>query len=114
MLLVSVGTGTAAKADDALRPDDMNLPYSAKSIPAALMSAALNEQDLLCRVFGSCRHGAVIDREVKDLIDGDGDDRLGLPGDRMFTYMRYNAELSTAGLTALGLPKIRPEDVQKM
>ncbi len=32
----------------------------------------------------------------------------------MFTYVRYNAELSTAGLAALGLPEIRPEDVQKM
>jgi hypothetical protein len=116
MLLVSVGTGTAAKADDMLRPGDMNLLYNAKSIPAALMSAALNEQDLLCRVFGRCRHGAGIDREVENLIDvkGDAAERLGLPGDRMFTYMRYNAELSAAGLTALGLPKIRPEDVQKM
>jgi uncharacterized protein len=115
MLLVSVGTGTAAKADDTLRPGDMNLLYNAKSIPAALMSAAHNEQDLLCRVFGRCRHGAPIDREVGDLIDnGDGVDRPGLPGERMFTYMRYNAELSAAGLAALGLPDIRPEDVQKM
>ena len=32
----------------------------------------------------------------------------------MFTYMRYNAELSKKGLTDLGLPEIRPEDVQKM
>jgi hypothetical protein len=113
MLLVSVGTGTAAKADDALRPGDMNLLYNAKSIPAALMSAALNEQDLLCRVFGRCRHGAPIDREVGDLI-GRGDDEPGLPGEPMFTYMRYNAELSAAGLAALELPDIRPEDVQKM
>ena len=113
MLLVSVGTGTAAKADDALRPGDMNLLYNAKSIPAALMSAALNEQDLLCRVFGRCRHGAAIDREVGDLIRK-GDDEPGLPGERMFTYMRYNAELSSAGLAALGLPDIRPADVQKM
>jgi patatin-like phospholipase/acyl hydrolase len=113
MLLASVGTGTAAKSDDTLRPGDMNLLYNAKSVPAALMSAALNEQDLLCRVFGRCRHGAPIDREIGDLIDT-GDDKSGLPGERMFTYLRYNAELSGAGLTALGLPEIRPEDVQKM
>jgi hypothetical protein len=112
-----VGTGAAAKADDALRPDDMNLVYNAKSIPAALMSAALNEQDLLCRVFGRCRHGAAIDREVADLIDGEDSedgDRLGLPGDRKFTYMRYNADLSRDGLDALGLTEIEPENVQKM
>jgi uncharacterized protein len=110
MLVVSVGTGAAPKADDTLRPGDMNLLYNAKSIPAALMSAALNEQDLLCRVFGRCRHGAEIDREVGDQIDED----MGLPGERMFTYMRYNAELTTKGLADLGLSKIRPESVQKM
>jgi hypothetical protein len=114
MLLVSVGTGTAAKADDTLRPDEMNLLYNAKSIPAALMSAALNEQDLLCRAFGRCRHGAEIDREVGDLIEPDRGDRPGLPGNRLFTYLRYNADLSKEGLDALGLAKIQPEDVQKM
>lgn len=113
MLLVSVGTGAAAKADDKLQPGDMNLLYNVQSIPAALMSAALNEQDLLCRVFGRCRHGAEIDREVGDVI-GKGRDEPGLPGERMFTYMRYNADLSAAGLKKLGLPDIRPEDVQKM
>ncbi len=30
----------------------MTLLYNASSIPAALMSAALHEQDFLCRVFG--------------------------------------------------------------
>lgn len=33
----------------------MNLLYNAGSIPSALMYAALNEQDLLCRAFGACR-----------------------------------------------------------
>ncbi|MDH6247508.1 patatin-like phospholipase family protein [Mycobacterium sp. OTB74] len=114
MLLVSVGTGTAAKSDDTLRPGQMNLLYNAKSIPAALMSAALNEQDLLCRVFGRCRHGEQIDRELGYLIDGKDTDPAGLPGERMFTYMRYNADLSKAGLMEIGLPKVRPEDVQKL
>ena len=117
MLLVSVGTGTAPKEDDRLRPNDMNLVYNAKSIPAALMSAALNEQDLLCRVFGRCRHGGIIDRELGDLINpepGRPDREPGLPGQRMFTYIRYNAELTTDGLAELGLPDIRPENVQKL
>jgi hypothetical protein len=116
LLLVSVGTGTAPKADGNLEPRDMNLLYNAKSIPAALMSAALNEQDELCRVFGHCRHGAIIDREIGDLIERDTDPekRCGLPGERMFTYVRYNAELTSEGLKGLGLEKIRPEDVQKM
>lgn len=61
-------------------------------------------------MFGRCRHGATIDREVRDLADHD----LGLPGERMFTYMRYNAELTAEALTVLGLPVIRPDDGQKM
>jgi hypothetical protein len=40
-------SSAAPKADDTLRPGDMNLLYNMKSVPAALMSAALNEQDLL-------------------------------------------------------------------
>lgn len=109
LLLVSVGTGMSPKADDHLRPGDMNLLFNASSVPAALMYAALNEQDLLCRVFGRCRHGAPIDREVGDLMQGEG-----LLKDRLFSYVRYNAELSRRGLDELGLSDVVPENVQKL
>lgn len=110
LLLVSVGTGTAPKEDDRLRPGDMNLLFNVSSVPAALMAAALHEQDMLCRIFGNCRHGAVIDREVGDMLGpADG---LGTP--RLFSYVRYNAELTRTGLTALGLPDIEPGRVQKL
>ncbi|MGK8522637.1 patatin-like phospholipase family protein [Nocardia asteroides] len=110
MLVVSVGTGTAPKSDDRLRAGDMNLLFNIPSIPAALMAAALHEQDMLCRVFGRCLHGAVIDREVGDLM-GPAD---GLPGERHFTYLRYNAELTESGLAALGLAGIDPRRVQRL
>jgi uncharacterized protein len=109
LLLVSVGTGRSPKADDHLRPGDMNLVFNAGSVPAALMYAALNEQDLLCRVFGRCRHGAPIDRELGDQMHGSG-----LLKDRLFSYVRYNAELSRSGLDDLGLADVEPEDVQRM
>jgi patatin-like phospholipase/acyl hydrolase len=109
MLVVSIGTGTAPKADDSLRPGDMNLLFNATSVPAALMSAALHEQDFLCRVFGRCRHGALIDREVGDLKTSSG-----ISDHRLFTYIRYNAELTRSGLDALGLPDIRPEHIQRL
>jgi hypothetical protein len=32
----------------------------------------------------------------------------------LFTYLRYDADLSTAGLLALGLPQFEPEQVQKL
>jgi hypothetical protein len=109
LLVVSVGTGTSPKADDHLRPGDMNLLFNASSVPAALMYAALNEQDLLCRVFGRCRHGAPIDREVGDLMAG-----AGVLEQRLFSYVRYNVELSRPGLERLGLSGIRPDDVQRL
>ncbi len=88
----------------------MNLIYNAGSLPSALMYAALNEQDTLCRVFGKCLAGDELDREVGDLIGAKGP--VG-PG-KLFTYVRYNAELSADGLKALGLEDIKPEDVQKL
>ena len=109
LLLVSVGTGTCPKANDHLRPGAMNLLYNANSMPAALMDAALNEQDLLCRVFGRCRHGAPIDLEVGDLMGGQG-----LLEKRLFSYVRYNAELSRRGLDDLELHDVVPEHVQRL
>jgi hypothetical protein len=109
LLLVSVGTGTSPKANDHLRPDAMNLIFNANSVPAALMYAALNEQDLLCRVFGRCRHGAPIDMEVGDLMNGQG-----LLENRLFSYVRYNPDLSRRGLNDLGLDDVVPDAVQRI
>jgi hypothetical protein len=110
MLVVSIGTGTSPQANADLDPNEMNLLYNAGSIPSALMYAALNEQDMLCRVFGKCLAGDALDREVGTLVGAKGP--VG-PG-KLFTYVRYNAELSPAGLQALGLPDIDPENVQKL
>jgi hypothetical protein len=109
LLLVSVGTGTSPKANDNLRPGAMNLIFNANSVPAALMYAALNEQDLLCRVFGRCRHGAPIDMEVGDLMHGQG-----LLEKRLFSYVRYNPDLSRRGLDDLGLHDVVPDAVQRI
>ena len=77
MLIVSVGTGTAPNVNSGLDPDDMNLLYNASTIPSALMFAAQNEQDLLCRVFGKCLAGDPIDREIGDLLGSAGPLRAG-------------------------------------
>jgi uncharacterized protein len=109
MLLVSIGTGTSPKANQDLAPEDMNLIYNATSIPSALMFAALNEQDLLCRIFGDCRHGDVLDREVGTLIG-----KKGPVDPKLFTYVRYNAELTREWLDEHGLDHVSPRDVQRM
>jgi uncharacterized protein len=72
MLIVSVGTGTSPYVRAGLEPNEMNLLFNATTIPSALMFAALNEQDLLCRVFGDCRVGDSLDREIGDLMGSAG------------------------------------------
>lgn len=119
MLVVSVGTGTSPNANADLAPGEMNLLYNASSIPSALMFAAANEQDFLCRVFGDCRSGDPLDREVGDLIPPaaplpDGREASWPVQPKLFTYMRYNAELTSDGLTKLGVGHIVPAHVQEM
>lgn len=109
MMVVSIGTGTSPRANLDLAPGDMNLIYNATSIPSALMYAALNEQDLLCRIFGDCRYGAPLDREVGDLIG-----KRGPAEQKLFTYVRYNAELTAEWLNQHGLSRINPKDVQAL
>jgi len=93
----------------------MNLLFNATTIPSALMFAALNEQDLLCRMFGKCLVGDILDLEVDSMVDGEGTTGSGGPVDpKLFTYLRYNAELTASGLTALALGNIDPRDVQKL
>ncbi len=109
LLIVSVGTGTSPDANKDLAPDECNLLYNVTSIPAALMFAALNEQDLLCRAFGKCLAGDPLDREIDTLIG-----KKGPVSPKLFTYMRYNAELTIQGLNEMGLGDIAPKDVQKL
>ena len=73
------------------------------------MAAALHEQDFLCRILGKCLAGDLLDSEVGTVI------RQGVPNvPKLFTYARYNAELSREGLDALGLDHINPVHVQQM
>ena len=111
LLLVSVGTGSAANANEGLLPGEMNLIYNASTIPSALMFAAANEQDMLCRIFGDCLAGDELDREIGDLV---GDSSRGAGQDKLFSYARYNGDLSRIGLADLGVGHLDPAKVQKM
>ena len=111
MLLVSVGTGASPDANPQLQVSEMNLMYNASRIPSALMAAANRQQDFLCRMFGKCLHGPRIDSEIGTMTvpeEGGGIDP------KLFTYVRYNVDLSQPGLNALGLSGIMAADVQKM
>lgn len=113
LLIVSLGTGTSPDANKNLGPSDMNLLYNAKSLPSALMLGALNEQDLLCRAFGNCLCGDELDMELGDLIDPAGELRRPV-NSPLFTYVRYNAQLTREGLDRLGLKSTDPQKVQKL
>jgi patatin-like phospholipase/acyl hydrolase len=98
LLLVSVGTGYHPNADENLRLSRLHVLHNVRSVPSALMFAASVQQDVLCRVFGRCLAGGEIDGEIGD-VRGER-----TPGDRdLFTYLRYNADLSSDGLQTLGL-----------
>lgn len=109
ILLVSIGTGNAPNANKNLKPREMNILYNATSIPSALMFAAQNQQDLLCRMFGKCLVGSPLDREIGDMIG-----QKGPLEKRLFTYLRYDADISQEGLNELGLSEIQALDIQKM
>jgi uncharacterized protein len=110
MLLVSVGTGSYNQADPNIRTGGASLFYYALAVPAIMIGANVSYQDLLCRVFGRCLVGGPIDTEVDDLIA----DPRGPVAPKLFTYLRYDAELSDAGIRRMGITGVRAADIRKM
>jgi len=117
LLLISVGTGAAVTVDDEVDDPDRGLLANVAGLPGALMYGAMIDQDTTCRHVGRCVHGAVLDREIGDMIPRDDagnviplSHNLG----RRFLYARYNADLSRDGLNAMGLHDIKPKNVQRL
>ncbi len=109
MLMVSVGTGLTPNIQPNLEAKKMNLLYQATSLPTALMFAAQNEQDMLCRIFGKCLAGEPIDGEVGNLIGA-----TGAVHPKLFTYVRYDVELSQKSLQQLGMGHLNADNIQQM
>jgi hypothetical protein len=117
LLVMSIGTGAAASLVEGVEDPDRGLIDNVAGLPNALMYAAMIDQDTNCRSIGRCVHGAVLDREIGDLIPRDDHQKMiPLSQDlgRRFLYARYNADLSRDGLNAMGLPGIEPKNVQKL
>ena len=96
LLVVSIGTGAAAKARPDLKADQMNLIYYATSIPSALMNAASAGWDMTCRMLGECRYGSEIDREFGDMVMQSPND-ANWTGQKLFTYLRYDPDVTQEG-----------------
>lgn len=126
LLLISVGTGSAPSPGDG-DPGGSNLVSTVAGLPGQLMYGIQVDQDINCRVVGRCSYGAPIDRELLDLVPAGTEGDLGQEANlqapvkplsedlgRAFLYARYNADLSTEGLKALGCSDLDSEQVQKM
>jgi len=104
---------------DSAEDPSTNVVEAALNTLSALMSQAAVDQDVNCRVIGRCSYGGIIDRELHDLIPIDPqlpDRPLRLDADtgKAFLYVRYNAELTDAGLAELGLRGLAPHQLRKM
>jgi len=81
------------------------------------MNQAQVDQDVNCRTVGRCNHGPLLDLEIGDLIPRDPNNQptpLEQDLGRDFLYLRYEAELTRAGLDKLGLTDVDPDEVSKL
>lgn len=111
LLIVSIGTGSTAKARPDVDADDLWLLDNAKNLPGALMNAASAGWDMACRVLGDCRFGPSIDREINDMLPTEAVPVTSTVP-KQFAYVRYDPDVSQAGLNTLGLADIKAEQVQ--
>jgi predicted acylesterase/phospholipase RssA len=109
LLLVSVGTGCAANARPDLEAGDLWLLDHARNIPSALMNAAAAGWDMACRTLGECRFGAPVDKEFGAMQCAPGS-----RADALFAYVRFDPDVSRAGLDALDLRDIDAAQVREM
>lgn len=117
MLIISVGTGSAALARLKEKAGDLWLLDHATLVPGALMNAAAAGWDMSCRILGDCRFGAPIDREFGDMVVGGANIPNFQPNStapKLFSYVRYDLDLSPSGLRALDIHDIQVEQIEKL
>jgi uncharacterized protein len=110
LMIVSVGTGSAAAVHPNLLARTVHVGFQAKNLPSVFMNGASFGQDLICRSLGRTRVGDAIDLEF-----GARHDLTGVAGRNLFTYLRYNADLSAGALAAAGIgDEKRQERIRKL
>jgi hypothetical protein len=106
MLLISVGTGNGPLVRIDRKAHDMSFLDIARSLPQVQIGGSSVEQDMLCRVFGSCVEGEEIDSEIGDLM------RCSGTGAKLFTYARYNVTLTDKAFHQYGIGQIDPASLK--
>jgi hypothetical protein len=84
LLLVSVGTGMTRKYPMPMSVDKMHLLDQVKFSFNLLIDSVTAHEDMLCRLWGRCLVGDMIDSEIGDLKQS------ALISPKLFTYLRYN------------------------
>ncbi len=98
LLVVSIGTGSAPAVHRGGIGSSIDAVVDAKNLVSSVMNGSSIGQDLVCRALGRTRLGAEIDAEFGS--------RLGVPGiggTSLFSYVRYDADLSDASLASIGI-----------
>jgi uncharacterized protein len=132
LLIISIGTGAAESLGATAAAPNRNIVSTVAGLPGELMYGMQVDQDIICRSIGRCTFGSRLDREILDLQPRDlqpehlrPDTKLeelyAVPSTplsvdlgRNFLYARYNADLSSTGLRALGFPAVDAISIQKM
>lgn len=114
MMLISVGTGSAAKIDPNVDVSGHWVGKNLTMLPGILMGGAAVDQDTNCRALGRCVFGHVLDREVGDMIPRKDGNVVPVDKDlgRHFLYARYDPDVSEDGLAELGQSQIDPSKLK--
>lgn len=102
MLMISVGTGLLSRSIAENDSSEANFLHALPAAMQALMFASTTEQDLLCRSFAKVLAGDDIDGEVGSLID-----TKPIGSEALFSYARYNADLSPKALISAGFERFK-------
>ena len=84
LLLVSVGTGMSRKYPMPMSVEKMNVLDQVKFSFNLLLDSVTAHEDMLCRLWGRCLVGDMIDSELGDLKQN------ALISQKLFPYVRYN------------------------
>ena len=106
LMIVSIGTGFAPALLTNRSKLRRHIIYVATNTPSGLMFAASNHNDVMCRAIGLTHYGRKLDSELGFLVEG------GLPH-KLFSYARYNVEMTVKELAEYGI-HVPPTKLMKL
>ena len=98
LLVVSIGTGSAPAIHRGGIGGSIDAIVDAKNLVSSVMNGSSIGQDFVCRALGRTRVGAEIDAEFGSRLNV-----AGVGGTSLFSYVRYDEDLSDASLANAGI-----------